>query len=109
MNAHTATTTASPSAYRPLPTRGAQRFALGLLLIVTPPRIRRLIWSRMSRYMRGLATTHFALAVVFAGLGALLLSQGYSDWALLPLAGVALHSWIGYLDVTVARSAPSRS
>jgi hypothetical protein len=33
------------------------------------------------------------------------LSQGYSGWAALMLAAAALHLWVGYLDVSVARSA----
>jgi hypothetical protein len=84
-----------------------ERFGLGIGLAAIPSRfgIRHRIWPWASRYIRALAAVQLGFGVVLAGLGALVLSQGYSGWAALLLVVAALRLWIGYLDITVARSA----
>jgi hypothetical protein len=91
-----------------LPPSGiAERFGLGLGLAATSSRsgIRRRIWPWAYRHIRAIAAVQLVSAVLLAGFGALVLSQGYAGWAVLMLAAAALHLWIGCLDVTVARSA----
>jgi hypothetical protein len=89
----------------------AERFGLGLGLAALPAGsgLRHRVWSWAYRYIRTLVAVQFVTAVVLAGVGALVLSQGYSGWPVLLLAIAALHVWIGYLDITVARAAHPRS
>jgi hypothetical protein len=84
-----------------------ERFGLGIGLAATSSRsgIRRRIWPWAYRYIRALAAVQLGSGVILAVFGALVLSQGYSGWAALMLAAAALHLWVGYLDVSVARSA----
>jgi hypothetical protein len=50
----------------------------------------------------------FAVGIWLVFLGGLLLSDGYL-WATLLLAVAAVLFWVGYLDVTAARSALPRA
>jgi hypothetical protein len=74
-------------------------------LISTWAQGRRRITPWAYRHLRGLAVTRLAIGMFLAGLGALLISDGHSGLAAVPLAGAALHFSIGYLDFTAAHSA----
>jgi hypothetical protein len=50
----------------------------------------------------------FIVGIFLVGLGAVLISRGDYGIAALPLAFAALHFSIGYLDISVARSASLR-
>ena len=75
------------------------------------------IWARGRRqltpwaypHLRALAAVRLAVGLFLTGLGAVFLAHGDYGWAAIPLAGAALHFAIGYLDITVARSARSRT
>ena len=88
-----------------------ERFGLGLGLAVISSRsgLRRRIWPWAYRYIRALAAVQVGSGILLAGLGALVLSQGYSGWAAPLLVVSALRLWIGWLDITVARSARLRA
>ena len=58
--------------------------------------------------LRGLAAVRFIVGIFLVGLGAVLISIGDYGIAALPLAFAALHFTIGYLDISVARSASLR-
>jgi hypothetical protein len=60
-------------------------------------------------HLRGLALVRFTIGIFLAGLAAVMLSLGHSGLAALPLVGAALDFSIGYLDITVAPSAPYRT
>ena len=75
-----------------------------------PPRSvlnRVLLRSWAYRYPRGWAGVLFAVGICLVFLGGLLLSDGYL-WATLLLMVAAVLLWVGYLDLTAARSAPPR-
>ena len=62
------------------------------------------------RHLRVLAGVHFAAGIILFIEGALLLSIGRYGWAaLLLVAAVLQFLWIGYMKMTVARSAPPRT
>ncbi len=76
-----------------------------------PPRsglMRFLVPSWEYRRPRISAYVHCAAGTVLAGVTILLLSYGYW-WGALLLLATALHFWLGYFDMTVARSASSRT
>jgi hypothetical protein len=76
-----------------------------------PPRSvlnRLLLRSWDYRYPRGSAGVRFAAGICLVFLGGLLLSDGYL-WATLLLLVAAVLLWVGYLDMTAARSAPPRA
>ena len=54
------------------------------------------------------AYVHFVAGAVLVGVTILLLFLGYW-WGALLLLAAALHFWLGYYDMTVARSAPRRA
>jgi hypothetical protein len=60
------------------------------------------------RHLRVLAGVRFAAGTWLVVLGSILLAYGYR-WGALLLVPAALLFWVGYLDMTVARSAPSRT
>ena len=60
------------------------------------------------RYPRGWAGARFAVGICLVFLGGLLLADGYL-WATLLLLVAAVLFWVGYLDMTAARSAPPRA
>ena len=75
-----------------------------------PPRSvlnRLLLWSWADRHPRAWAGVRFAFGIWLVFLGGLLLSDGYL-WATLLLMAAAGLFWVGYLDMTAARSAPPR-
>jgi hypothetical protein len=75
-----------------------------------PPRSvlkRLLLWSWAYRHPRVWAGLRFAFGIWLVFLGGLLLSDGYL-WATLLLVAAAMLFWVGYLDMTAARSAPPR-
>jgi len=75
-----------------------------------PPRSvlnRLLLRSWDYRHPRVWEGVRFAVGIWLVFLGGLLLSDGYL-WATLLLAAAVLF-WVGYLDVTAARSAPPRA
>jgi hypothetical protein len=59
--------------------------------------------------LRALAAVRLIVGIFLAGLGAVMISSGYSGIAALPLVFAAVHFSIAYLDITVARSAPPRT
>jgi hypothetical protein len=77
-----------------------------------PPRSvlnsRLLLTSWGYRHPRVSAGVRFAVGIWLAFLGGLLLSDGYL-WATLLLEAAALLFWVGYLNLTAARSAPPRA
>ena len=76
-----------------------------------PPRSvlnRLLLRSRDYRQPGVWAGVRFAVGIWLVFLGGLLLSDGYS-WATLLLVAAAVLFWVGYLDMTAARSAPPRA
>jgi len=77
-----------------------------------PPRSvlnrRLLLTSWGYRHPRVSACVRFAVGIWLVFLGGLLLSDGYL-WATLLLVAAALLFWIGYLNLTAARSAPPRA
>ncbi len=76
-----------------------------------PPRsglMRFLVPSWEYRRPRISAHVHFAAGTVLVGVTVVLLSYGYG-WGALLLLAAALHFWLGYFDMTVARSAASRT
>jgi hypothetical protein len=54
------------------------------------------------------AGVRFAVGICLVFLGGLLLADGYL-WATLLLVTAAVLFWVGYLDMTAARSAPPRA
>ncbi len=70
--------------------------------------IRRLISPCEYRHLRVWAAVHFAAAIILITLGSLLLSIGRYGWAVLLLVAAALHLWLGYVEMTLARSAPGK-
>jgi hypothetical protein len=60
------------------------------------------------RRPRVCAGVRFAVGIWLVFLGGLLLSDGYL-WATLLLVAAALLFWVGYLNMTAARSAPPRT
>ena len=94
----------STTAARPGQAAGPARPARNNL-ISTWARGRRRITPWAYPHLRGLAVTRLAIGIFLAGLGALLISDGHSGLAAIPLAGAALHFSIGYLDFTAVRSA----
>ena len=77
----------------------------------TPPRSvlnRLLLRSWDYRHPRAWAGVRFAVAICLVFLGGLLLADGYL-WATLLLVVAAVLFWVGYLDMTAARSAPPRA
>lgn len=54
------------------------------------------------------AHVHFAIGTVVVGVAILVLFLGYW-WGALLLLAAALHFWLGYYDITVARSVPHRA
>jgi hypothetical protein len=101
MRASVTNTTASQ------PGQLASRWALGFLG-ATSTGFRRMLSPWAYKHLRGLAAVHFATGVLLAGVAVGLLSHGFYGWAILPLAGMAAHFGIGYADIAVARSVPSR-
>ena len=98
----------APNDNATLPRSGiTERFGLGIGLAALPSGsgIRGRVWPWAYRYIRALAAVQLGSGIVLAGVGALVLSQGYSGWAAVLLLVAALHLWTGSLDVTVARSA----
>ncbi len=78
---------------------------------VFPPRsglMKYLVPSWEYRRPRISAYVHFAAGIALVGVTIFLLSYGYG-WGSLLLLAAALHFWLGYFDMTVARSAASRS
>jgi hypothetical protein len=78
---------------------------------VAPPRSvlnRLLLGSWDYRHPRVWAGVRFAVGICLVFLGGLLLADGYL-WATLLLMVAALLFWVGYLDMTAARSAPPRA
>jgi hypothetical protein len=76
-----------------------------------PPRSvlnRLLLRSWDYRHPRVWAGVRFAVGIWLVFLGGLLLSDGYL-WAALLLMAAAVLFWVGYLDMTAARSAPPRA
>ena len=76
-----------------------------------PPRSvlnRLLLRSRDYRHPCAWAGVRFAVGIWLVFLGGLLLSDGYL-WATLLLMAAALLFWVGYLDMTAARSAYPRA
>ena len=61
-----------------------------------------------NRHPRVCGGVRFAVGIWLVFLGGLLLSDGYL-WATLLLVAAALTFWIGYLNMTTARSAPPRA
>jgi hypothetical protein len=59
------------------------------------------------RHPRGWAGARFAVGAWLVLLGVLLLAYGHW-WAAWLLVAAALAFWVGYLDMTVARSVPPR-
>ena len=59
------------------------------------------------RHPRVSAGVRFAVGIWLVFLGGFLLSDGYL-WATLLLVAAALLFWVGYLNLTAARSAPPR-
>ena len=75
-----------------------------------PPRSvlnRLLLRSWAYRHPRVWAGLRFVFGIWLVFLGGLLLSDGYL-WATLLLVAAAMLFWVGYLDMTAARSAPPR-
>jgi hypothetical protein len=75
-----------------------------------PPRsvlMKFLVPSWEYRRPRISAYVHFAAGSALVGVTIVLLSYGYW-WGALLLLAAALHLWLGYFAMTVARSAPSR-
>jgi hypothetical protein len=60
------------------------------------------------RHPRVWAGVRFAVGIWLVFLGGFLLADGYL-WATLLLAAAAVLFWVGYLDMTAARSAPPRA
>jgi hypothetical protein len=60
------------------------------------------------RHLHGFAGVRVAAGTWLVVLGSILLAYGHRWGALLPVPA-ALLFWAGYLDMTVARSAPSRT
>ena len=60
------------------------------------------------RHPRVWAGVRFAVGIWLVFLGGLLLSGGYL-WATLLLMAAAVLFWVGYLNLTAARSAPPRA
>ena len=60
------------------------------------------------RHLRVFAGARFAAGTWLVVLGSILLAYDYR-WGALLLVPAALLFWVGYLDMTVARSAPSRT
>jgi len=77
-----------------------------------PPRSvlnrRLLLTSWGYRHPRVSAGMRFAVGIWLVLLGGFLLSEGYL-WATLLLVAAALLFWVGYMSLTVARSAPPRA
>jgi hypothetical protein len=76
-----------------------------------PPRSvlnRLLLRSWDYRHPRVWAGVRFAAGICLVFLGGLLLSDGYL-WATLLLVAAAVLFWVGYLDMTAARSALPRA
>ena len=76
-----------------------------------PPRSvlnRLLLRSWDYRHPRVWAGVRFAVGIWLVFVGGLLLSDGYL-WATLLLLVAAVLFWVGYLDMTAARSAPPRA
>jgi hypothetical protein len=76
-----------------------------------PPRstlMKFLVPSWEYRRPRVSAHVHFAAGSVLVAVTVLLLFYGYG-WGALLLLAAALHFWLGYYDMTVARSAPPRT
>ncbi len=60
-------------------------------------------------HIRVLAALRLTIGFFLAGVGAMLLAHGHDGWAVIPLAGAALHFSVGCLDMTVIRYAPPRA
>jgi hypothetical protein len=60
-------------------------------------------------HIRALATLRLTIGLFLAGVGALLIAHGHDGWAVIPLAGAALHFSVGSLDMTVIRYARPRA
>jgi len=76
-----------------------------------PPRsvlIRLLLRSWDYRHPRVWAGVRFAVGIWLVFLGGLLLAGGHL-WAAWLLVAASLVFWVGYLDMTVARTAPPRA
>lgn len=69
---------------------------------------RLLLTSWGYRHPRVSAGVRFAVGIWLVFVGGLLLSDGYL-WATLLLVAAALLFWVGYMDLTAARSAPPRA
>jgi hypothetical protein len=67
-----------------------------------------LVPSWEDRHLRVFAGVRFAAGTWLVVLGSILPAYGYR-WGALPLVPAALLFWVRYLDMTVARSAPSRT
>jgi len=67
-----------------------------------------LLTSWGCRHPRVSAGVRFAVGIWLVFLGGLLLSDGYL-WATLLLVAAALLFWIGYMNLTAARSPPPRA
>jgi hypothetical protein len=75
-----------------------------------PPRsaLNRLLFRSWGyRHPRVWAGVRFAVGIGLVFFGGLLLADGYL-WATLLLVAAAVLLWVGYLDMTAARSAPPR-
>ena len=76
-----------------------------------PPRSvlnRLLLRSWDYRHPRVWAGVRYAVGIWLVFLSGLLLADGYL-WAALLLVAAAVLFWVGYLDMTAARSAPPRA
>ncbi len=70
--------------------------------------LQRLI-SREYRHLRVWAGVRLAAGLILVILGVLLLSIGRYAWTVVLLAAAALHFWLSYEEMTMARSGPPRS
>lgn len=59
--------------------------------------------------LRALAALRFAIGIFLVGVSVLVIADGHSGWAVVPLLGAALHFSVAYLDSSVVRSAPRHS
>ena len=69
----------------------------------------RLITPSAHRHLRIVAGVRFAVGIFLAGFGALMLSRGADGLAVLLLTAAAVHFAWGSWQLTIARSAPSRT
>jgi hypothetical protein len=60
------------------------------------------------RHLRTVANVRFAVGTFLTVLAAVLLAHGDYGWAMVPLAGAAVHFSLGYWQLTLARSAAHR-